>query len=239
MEDQKPIRVGIWNCKTNGHLNELGKMVMEGASVICVQEIFGNFVEKGDLTKNGNDTKAYYTGTRKLDIKAEDWNVIFWSNNLTGNASMGVAIFYASNLKLNGKGVYTYNAAHGPQSVSRGMPWIKIDGVTIYSYHSTSAGDNLNHVKIVDDDLGNLAMQEKCAFFGDINITVDYYKKEKHSDYLVLEASPGPTRQSGKNIDYCLYSAKRRVEVSYYKLLTLGSSDHAPVLFDLYPYGKP
>lgn len=226
------MRVITWNIRTNTNLPTLSKLSTD-VDVFCLQEVHGNIIISWGLTPRSN----YYVGQHK--IGRDRWSIIYWNNNYTDNNTMGMAIVYkqTKTLKVIDQGAYTFNLNVGPKSEIRGLPWIRVveqgnAEVILYSFHSSSSGDNTNHLNQVLNLMSTMMLQTNTATFGDFNLTKNYMAASI-APPLYQIAGDVPTRPtSGKIIDYCV--CKNSIHVTYINTLNAQGSDHCPVVYDVY-----
>ncbi|AWY01591.1 hypothetical protein A8139_17685 [Marinomonas primoryensis] len=222
------MKVATWNIQSNSNLSNLGTIAQK-ADVICLQEIHGQIIESWGLQKSGK----YYIGKHK--IGRDDWDVLYWNNTMTINGTMGLAIISAPTITIEDRGVYTFNASQGSHSETRGLPWLKCKdkdnkSMELYSFHSSSNGNNNDHRNKVNLLMTTMMDKTNQATFGDFNMTADYYAANLGAE-LTLFAGNVPTRIISKKIlDYCV--CKSDINIVYIETMTLGGSDHQPVVFN-------
>lgn len=226
------MKVVTLNIHDNAQLSQLGKLASK-SDIICLQEVHHNIIKSWDLVAEGK----YFVGTHKIGTGA-DWNIIYWNNEKTANGTMGLAVLWSKDIIAEKKGAYTFNSTEGSVSETRGLPWIKArdkdnNVATIYSYHSTSAGDNTNHVSNVNLLMTTMMDKTNDATLGDFNMDAEYYRT-RIANGLDLCSSPAnePSRpQSGRNLDYCV--SKADLQVEFKERLDVSGSDHRPMLFHI------
>lgn len=222
------VKVATWNISTNKNWPLIANIASEGAQIICLQEVNNAIIDTLNLVKIDNN--KFYEGQTK--IGREKWNVLFWENIYTANGTMGLAIVCHPDYPFKAAGVYDYRAIVLSNSERRGLPWVQLENNTkIYSYHSTSSGDNTAHRDNVNREMEALLDMSKACVLGDFNMDKDYYLQD-FTDKLRMVAPNDATRiSSGRRLDYCVHTSNLNIDLI--NVLPLGGSDHQPVLFEI------